>query len=63
MLNCPDNDRKWLAEEDRKSDAEYFNEEVAKATRSVDDINQAVGVKGGGAGEGTKLNNNGGKQE
>lgn len=63
MLNWPDNDGKWLAEEDRKPDATYFNEEVAEATRSIDDINQAVGVKGGGAGEGTKVNNNGGKQE
>lgn len=63
MLNCPDNDRKWLVEEDEKPDAENFDQEVAVATRSVDDINQAVGAKGGGAGEGTKLNNNGGKQE
>lgn len=52
VLNRPDHARKWLAEEHRKPDAADFNEEVAMGTRSVDGISQAVGVRGGGAGEG-----------
>lgn len=35
---------------------------MATAARSVDDTDQAMGVKGGGAGEETKLNNNGGSK-